>query len=127
MGFLSRLLSFKLRKHKRFQVMEGAFVVVGSSPTGPKVQILDISEGGMAFVYTGSVKDLEAQGEVSLISGADLAVDKLSYEVRSDVPLASGADTGGFETKRKGIKFKWLGVLDKAQLKDFIKEHAIKK
>lgn len=115
----------KPRRHKRFHAIEGSFVVIGRTAEGKqRIQILDISEGGLAFVYQGPREDLDQEGELSLLAGDALYLDKVTYETVSDVTLSEIPENDE-AFRRKGVQFKWLGVLDKAQLKEFIKSNAV--
>ncbi|MEW6265166.1 MAG: PilZ domain-containing protein [Thermodesulfobacteriota bacterium] len=121
MNILRRL--FRPRKHKRYAALSGAFVVIGREVDGSKkIQILDISEGGLAFIYTGSPLDLEDEGMLSLLDGDTLCVDKVAFESVSDTALS--ASYPDEEIRRIGLKFKWLGVLDQGKLKDYIRQNA---
>lgn len=121
-SFFRRL--FKSRKHKRFKVLEGSLVVVGRDPEhGPKIQIVDISEGGLAFIYSGSKADLEEEGVLNLLSYNDVQVSKVAFETASDVEIGQ-YDNNNEPLRRRGVQFKWLGVLEKAQIDDFIKANS---
>ena len=64
LGWLRRM--FRSRKHPRFFASKGTFVVVKRHTSHgkemQKIQILDISEGGCAFIYNGTKKELEEAG-----------------------------------------------------------------
>jgi hypothetical protein len=120
MGIMSGIRRiFKGREKDRYAVTGKAFVVIAPSTAGErKVQILDIGQGGMAFVYEGSKEELLGSGIMQLLAENELHLEKVNFETVSDFPLE---ETGG-QFRRRGVKFKWMGAFDQAKLRDFIKE-----
>jgi hypothetical protein len=110
---------FKRREHKRYNVKSGTFVLVAPGTDGErKVQIVDISMGGTAFIYNGRPEELEESGVINLLT-EDTNIEKVAFDTVSDTPLSESAQPSeGF--RRRGVKFKWLGVLDKVELGKFI-------
>ena len=117
---------FKPRRHKRYNVKSGTFVIVSPGTyKEQKVHLIDISRGGAAFIYQGSPEELEASGVLQLLTKKPL-LEKVNFETVSDVPTPECAQT--FENyRRRGVKFKWLGVMEESQLKTFIKDVGINK
>jgi c-di-GMP-binding flagellar brake protein YcgR len=112
---------FKNREHKRYNVQSGTFVIIAPGTDGErKVQIVDISMGGAAFIYNGRPDELEQSGVISMLTEKE-SLKKLEFETVSDVSVSESAKTSK-EFRRRGVKFKWLGVLDKAELSEFIEE-----
>jgi len=110
---------FKRRKHKRYNVRNGTFVLVAPGTGGErKVQIVDISMGGTAFIYNGNSEELEESGVINLLT-EEAGLEKLEFDTVSDVPMP-GSEQSSKEFRRRGVKFKWLGVLDKVELNKFI-------
>lgn len=126
MGFLKilrRLL--RPRTHPRFYVDKGVFVVVEPyTDEGKKVQVLDISEGGCAFIYTGTKEELEESGLLSLQSDDIPFLDRVDFVTKSDT-LISNAKDREEQLRRRSVEFKWLGVIDRKKLKEFIKKNVI--
>lgn len=123
MDFARRLV--RRRKHERYHVMKGAFLIIKpSTDEEKKIQILDISEGGLAFVYTGSKEELKDSGILKLLSGDTPCLEKVNYEIVADQVISEDPDINA-QHRRKGVQFKWLGVLDEARLKDFIKKNSV--
>jgi hypothetical protein len=114
-------LFFKERKDHRYLIHNGSFVVVVPAKDGSKikwkVQVMDISLGGAAFIYEGSPDDLAKSGLIRLSNGLPEAA---KFETVSDVECSEGSTY-----RRRGVKFEWKGVLGKKQLVEFIKEHGI--
>jgi hypothetical protein len=113
---------FKHRKHSRYNVQDGTFVIV--APGEQKVQIIDISMGGAAFIYQGRPEDLEASGALKLIA-EEMSLQKLKFDTVSDVPAPGYAQSLTKMFRRRGVQFKWIGVLEEAELNKFIKEVGI--
>ncbi len=126
LGWLRRM--FRSRKHPRFFASKGTFVVVKRHTSHgkemQKIQILDISEGGCAFIYNGTKKELEEAGFLSLMSGDEPQFDRVDYVTASDLPVPEKYNTSGW-LRRRGVNFKWLGMFDRKRLQEFIAEHSI--
>ena len=119
---LGRLIPLNRRRHKRFPAIDGAFVVLGTRmEDGHKFQIIDVSMGGLAFIYEGSKNDLDEIKTLSIMGGEQLFLDNVFFDPAGTIPMEHAPDIN-----RQGIEFKYLGVLDKAQLKDFIKNNTYK-
>jgi c-di-GMP-binding flagellar brake protein YcgR len=105
---------FSRRKHSRFHAKEKTFIVFQPfTPGEKKLQIIDISEGGCGFIYTGDESDLEALGQVNLMSEDSQDVQGINILKVRDQRLSG-------PYRKRGIEFKWLGSLDKQRLKKFI-------
>lgn len=112
---------FKHREHERYNVQSGTFVIVAPGTDGErKVQIIDISMGGAAFIYNGRPEELEKSGIISMLTEKE-SLKKLEFETVSDVPVIE-SDKTSEEFRRRGVKFKWLGIVDKSELNEFIEE-----
>ena len=112
------------RQHQRFMVQKGTFVIVSpGTDKERKVQVIDISQGGAAFVYQGSKEDLEKSGVLKLLA-KDVSLEKVGFETVSDKPASESTDTS-LASRRRGVKFQLMGVVGKADLKDFIKSISI--
>jgi c-di-GMP-binding flagellar brake protein YcgR len=126
LGWLRRI--FKSRKYPRYYVSKGTFVVVKKHTSHGKemlkIQILDISEGGCAFVYNGTREELAEAGFLSLISGDKPQFDRVDYVTASDVPVPDKYNTSGW-LRRRGVNFKWLGIFDRKRLQEFISQNTI--
>jgi c-di-GMP-binding flagellar brake protein YcgR len=102
------------RKHDRFNVKEKTYIVFQPfTMDEKKVQVIDISEGGCAFIYVGDEKDVELAGMANLVCGDSSFVERINFSKVRDNPIQKGA-------RKAGVEFKWLGNLDKAKLKTFI-------
>jgi len=112
---------FKSRQHERYNVRSGTFVIVSPGTDGErKVQIVDVSMGGAAFIYDGSPEELDTSGILNLLI-EEKSLEKVNFDTVSDVPIP-GSTQPSETFRRRGVKFKWLGVLDKVELGKFIKK-----
>ncbi|HOI74697.1 MAG TPA: PilZ domain-containing protein [Syntrophales bacterium] len=110
---------FKRRLQSRFSVTGRAMVLIAPGEDSErKVQVLDISRGGLAFVYDGPKEDLEDSGILQLLAHNVVFLEKVHFETASDVALQESEE----RYRRRGVRFKWMGVLDHGKLDDFIRE-----
>lgn len=119
-----RKIFFNKRKHERFSVASGTFVLVSRDPEGGsewKVKVVDVSMGGLAFIYQGSREELNQSGVLRMFQDSPKS-DMLKYQTVSDVPATGYANS---DYRRRGIKFEWMGYTTLKQVKDFIKEYCI--
>jgi c-di-GMP-binding flagellar brake protein YcgR len=117
------ILAFKKivsrRKHPRFYVAKNTFIVFQpSKPNQQRLQIIDISEGGCAFIYTGSQKDIYEFGQVDLMTDDSKHIDSITCTMVRDEHIS-----GPF--RKRGVEFKWLGSMNKKKLKNFVQESSV--
>ena len=107
------------RRHRRCMAPKDTFVIVSPGTDKEwKVQAIDISQGGMAFIYQGSKDDLDTAGVLRILAkNTDLPA--VNFETVSDVPAPGCTDTS-VPSRRRGVKFKWMGVVNKKDLSDFV-------
>jgi hypothetical protein len=115
---------FKPRIHQRYTVKKGTFLIVSpGTDQEQRVHAIDISLGGAAFVYQGSPEELVASGVLKVLTEAP-GLAKVNFDTVSDKPTSESLPTAE-PFRRRSVKFKWMGVLEQAQLKSFIKEAGI--
>jgi len=117
---------FKHRQYQRFAVRSGTFVIVSSATDGGverKVQLVDISLGGAAFIYQGPPKELEAAGFLKMFAETPNA-GRVKFETVSDIPAPGSTQTSA-PFRRRGVKFAWMGILGKSELKEFLEEYSL--
>jgi hypothetical protein len=115
---------FKSRKHRRFTVKSGTFVIVSpGTDQEQRVQLIDISRGGAAFIYQGSPEELEESGVLKVLA-ATPGLAKMNFDTVSDRSTAESLQASE-PYRRRGIKFKWLGIMEESQLKAYIKDVGI--
>lgn len=128
MDWLRRLL--RPRRHPRHYTTKGVFVIVSPYPYKPekmegrKLQILDISEGGCAFIYNGTKQDLVEAGILCLMDEDSICLESADFVTVTDKSLPQEKEEAGW-IRRRGVMFKWLGVFDRKRLKEFIKQKSI--
>ena len=89
-----------------------------------QLQMVNISEGGCAFIYNGSKEELEESGLLSLQSEDIPYLERIDFVSKSDNLLSDSNDKGE-QLRRRSVEFKWLGVFDRKKLKEFIKQNVI--
>jgi c-di-GMP-binding flagellar brake protein YcgR len=111
--------------HPRFYTDKRVFVVVEPyTAEGRKVQMLDISEGGCAFIYNGSKEELEESGLLTLQCEDIPYLERINFVSKSDSLLSDFNDKEE-QLRRRSVEFKYLGVFNRKKLKEFIKQNAI--
>lgn len=130
MGLLRKLAKVfstggEQRRHARFAASNDTLVVLGPRINNHrKVQLIDISMGGLAFLYDGSVKDLKDSGILSLLAEDDIRIKDLHYDTVADYPLPKRRENEP-DFRKRGVKFSWLGFLDKEDLEKFINDVSV--
>lgn len=105
---------FTRRKHSRYHAKEKTFIVFQPfTPDERRLQIIDISEGGCAFIYTGEERDLESICHVNLMGNKSHHVEGIQLSKVRDQHIS-----GPF--RKRGVEFQWLGAFDRDRLKKFI-------
>ena len=127
---------FRHRLHRRFSVDKGVLVLIEPHAVAYRkvqmldiskrnqVQMLNISEGGCAFIYDGSRKDLEASGLLSLQFKDILCLERVGFVTKSDSLLSDSNDKKE-QLRIRNVEFQWIDILDQKKLKEFIKQNAI--
>lgn len=122
--FLKRLFSFKVRKQRRYKVMEGVFVSYEQSLF--KNQIDNISLGGLSFYYVDDgIRIDKGSCELSVFTKSNISVGKVPFKAVSD------EETGDLifnrkKIKRQGVCFENLSPPQKNQLKKIIRIYAVR-
>lgn len=108
------------RQQQRFIIPKGTFVIVSPGTDREwKVQAIDISQGGMAFIYQGSKEDLDTSGVLKILA-KNTNFENMNFETVHDEPAPKSTYTP-LPSRRRGVKFKWMGVVEKEDLMDFAK------
>ncbi len=113
------------RLHHRYSVDNGVLVLIEPHAAVPRqVQMVNISEGGCAFIYNGSRKDLKASGFLSIQFKDILCLERVGFVTKSDSLLSDSNDKKE-QLRIRNVEFQWIDILDKKKLKEFIKQNAI--
>ena len=108
------------RKHKRFQVPQGAFAGLG--PDFDKIgQIMNISMGGLAFRYVGREGEVNRSQLDIIMVDPDFYLSNVLCKTVSDFAIVDG--TSFNSTRRACIKFEKLTHYQKVLLGHFIENH----
>jgi hypothetical protein len=118
--FLKRLF-FKDRRYYPRHLINCSFDLVVPTKEGTtikrKVDVIDISFGGFAFIYEGSPCDLANSGRISLSKGMPATI---GFKTVSDVERSEGSTY-----RRRGAKFEFKSLFAKKQLVEFIEEYGL--
>ncbi|MDD5712738.1 MAG: PilZ domain-containing protein [Smithellaceae bacterium] len=115
---------FRRREQRRFVVQGGTFVVIAPGTQQEyKVQLVDISQGGLAFIYRGSPSELESSGVLKFLA-ENPHLKNIKFETVSDIP-APGEAQAWEPHRRRGVMFRWLGILEQTELSEYIKKISI--
>lgn len=107
------------RQHKRFKLPKGTFVIVSPGTDNEwKVQAIDISRGGLAFVYQGAKEDLDTTGALKILAN-NIDIGNLDFEMVFDEPIPPSTEIP-LSPRRRGVKFTWMGIMGKRDLGDFL-------
>ncbi len=116
---------FKRRQFQRYYVKDGTLVVISpdnAKNLEQKVELIDISRGGMAFIYKGSPSDIAASGLLKLLTkDQPYSKEGIPFGTVCDIPI-SGKIQKQEQFRRRSVKFKWLGFYDEFALTYFIDE-----
>jgi hypothetical protein len=110
------------RKHRRFEIPVGAFIVLG--PDSTKVgRITDISMGGLAFRHVDKKEPSDGLHELDMFHiHTDFCLKHVPFDTVWDAEEAPG----GFMTiSGSGLRFRQLTDNQKSQLQRFIQDHAV--
>ncbi len=120
--YLKRILSFKLRRRRRYRVKDGAYVMLSNFPG--KYQIDDIGFGGLSFhCIDNGQKPQSTHQEMKIIA------DNQPESVYLVGKVVAESETGELifekkKIKRRCIQFDRLNNQNKKALQDFIKNNA---
>ncbi len=110
---------FNRRKHPRFVATQDTFIIFQHNTQHERVlPIVEISEGGCAFIYEEKEKDLEKSCFVALMSGDDTYLEQIKISSVSDTPASKSFI-------KRSVVFRPQGSLDSKRLKRFIEKVSI--
>lgn len=110
---------FNQRKSRRYGVNSGTCVIISFDKGREKmVRLIDISDGGMAFVCREPQSELDSSGILKLFENSSYAA-KIPFDTVSETFILD-KEQSSEPFWRRSVKFVWLGTLEKETLKDFI-------
>jgi hypothetical protein len=119
MPFIKRMLTFKVRKKRRFKARGGLYVVLGNSLT--QNQVVDINMRGLSFYYVDQgIKPRDGSYELTFLSNNSLLAGKVPFKTVSDVETAEIMFQNK-KIKRQSVRFGRLSFSQKSKLKDILK------
>ena len=113
------------RKHRRFRVRPGESFVV--SPQWPaNGEVVDICEGGFAFIYEDGTPWDTAMGSEAMLFGAhESSLQGMPMVTVADRALKSGNDSGHGRVRRRSVRFGPLSARQQFLLECFIWINAV--
>ncbi len=112
------------RKDKRFHLKEGAFVIPRAR-SRKLWQIMDISQGGLAFQYVANGERVYDSSDLDIAySGASFYLEKVPFKAVSDLKVENGIRWSSLKLRRCGIQFGELTRNQASLLKEFIQNQA---
>ena len=106
------------RKHKRFEVKDGAFTVLSYQPT-VMGQIINMSAEGLAVTYKG--KRLKESAEIDMfISDAGFYLDQIPVKTVSDHKIAGKFLLSSKKIWQRSMQFGELTDDQQSQLDEFL-------
>jgi len=105
------------RLHPRFPARERALVAVSGDDFGLPYNLIDISEGGMAFLYMGNRPLIMNDIRMDIYMDEDLDVGRLPVTVVADRQLPGGV----IPKRRCSVRFGQLTTAQQLQLKAFFR------
>ncbi len=117
--------SVERRKQRRFNVKDSAIAIPKSDPK-KQGQIIDISRGGLAYIYNESDDLSKEFAELAIImADKNFNLDNIPCKTISDVTLPDGAPLGFMPMKRRSIQFGELTANQTDRLDHLIENHTI--
>jgi hypothetical protein len=113
---------FKHRQHQRYFVEDGTSVIISSCSRwdrNQRVQLRDISYGGMAFIYNRSQSDLEKSGTLKLFVKTWTYGAKIRFDTVYDI-TAFGSTQSSEQFRRRGVKFKGMGGYEESKFRHYL-------
>jgi hypothetical protein len=111
------------RRHKRFKVRDGAFVVL-MPPSTKLGQLIDISSGGLAFRYLSMEERSNNLSELDIfLTDNSFYLEEVPVINVSDFQIAGEFPFSSITTRRHGVQFGELTHNQISRLEYFIRNH----
>ena len=113
----------KLEQIKDMSMGEIALAVLKAKPV-QMGQIVNISQGGLAFRYIDSKLELNESFELDILFARDaFYLKKVPFRIVSDFNRVSKLSVGTFKMKQQGVQFGEMMPDQQSQLDLFIQNH----
>lgn len=110
------------RAHDRYQALKGAFVAT-LMPERKLWQILDISQGGLAFRYIPSEHKISESSKLEIITrDVRFTLENIPYKTVSEAEYSEKSSLG-YPLLRHSVQFGSLTEKQMSKLSQFIKKH----
>jgi hypothetical protein len=111
------------RRYKRFRVKPGAFAIP-KARSRKLWQIMDISEGGLAFNYVENGQRPDESYNLDIAYSRDsFYLEDIPYNTVSDFETENTTPLSSLNLRRCGVKFGELKDNQRSQLRDFIQNY----
>jgi hypothetical protein len=112
------------RRYERFQVRDGAFVLLG--PGSTKLgRIIDISTGGLSFSHMARARPSDDLFELDLfLIDTDFYLSEIPFSTVSDFKTHENPFSS-ITMRRCGVQFGELNASQRAELEYFIQNHTV--
>jgi hypothetical protein len=111
------------RQYKRFQAKNGAFALSKAS-VNTLGQIVDISQGGLAFKYMAWGETTNGFSEIDILFAERFFyLQNLPCKVISDSEITLRNPFSSIRMRRLSVEFIALSSKQRSELKDFINNH----
>ncbi len=112
------------RKQKRYAVKDVAFVVLKTNTDEELGQIINISEGGLAFQYFVGNRTLQHSNQLDiLLPDNGLNVAKIHFKPVADYELSSELPFSSITKRQQSVEFCLLNDNQLNEIKEFIDTH----
>jgi len=113
------------RKHTRFRSQDLAFAAFGSH-SKEIGEIIDISMGGLAFLYIADGDQINESRELEIyLAKDDFHLKEVPFNTISDFELPNEFPTSSIIMRRRGVQFGDLRQDQVSQLGYFIRNHTV--
>ena len=117
--------SIERRKNLRYQVIDGAFVQLGTR-SRTLAQIIEVSLSGLSFLHISGEEPLEGPSEATiLLADHSFYYDKIPCQIVSDSPIPTELNLGSRVMMRGSVAFEELAPEHKFQLEYFIRNYTM--
>lgn len=112
---------FNKRKCPRYTANSGTCVIISFDKGRENmVRLIDISNGGMAFICREPQSELDLSGILKLFENSSYAA-KIPFDTVSET-YVMGKKQSSEPFWRRSVKFVWLGTIEKETLQNFISQ-----
>jgi hypothetical protein len=124
MNLLTKIFKHKKRKDQRFIVDDHDLIIYDSNAPEEK-EIVDLSMGGISFVYVDNEKQLDKTFEIEIKIGDSFRLGKVRVETVSDTPISEITSKTRI-LRRLSAHFLNLDPIQEYDLRSILKEYGEK-